>query len=57
MAAVSLVIKPIDGMPATHAHAGTIGFTTSSPAPADAWRKSQRREGAAPRSRTQPGVR
>jgi catechol 2,3-dioxygenase-like lactoylglutathione lyase family enzyme len=35
-----LVTKPIDGKPATHANGGTIGFTMSGPAQADAWHKA-----------------
>jgi catechol 2,3-dioxygenase-like lactoylglutathione lyase family enzyme len=35
-----LVTKSIDGKPATHANDGTIGFTMSGPAPADAWHKA-----------------
>lgn len=32
-----LVSRPIDGAPATHANGGTIGFTMSGPAQAQAW--------------------
>jgi catechol 2,3-dioxygenase-like lactoylglutathione lyase family enzyme len=32
-----MVTKPIDGKPATHANGGTIGFSMSNPAQADAW--------------------
>lgn len=32
-----LLKKPIDGKPATHANGGTVGFTMTSPAQADAW--------------------
>jgi len=35
-----LVTKPIDGKPASHANGGTIGFTMSGPAQADAWHKA-----------------
>jgi catechol 2,3-dioxygenase-like lactoylglutathione lyase family enzyme len=35
-----LITKPIDGKPATHANGGTIGFTMSGPAQADAWHKA-----------------
>jgi catechol 2,3-dioxygenase-like lactoylglutathione lyase family enzyme len=35
-----LVTKPIDGKPATRANGGTIGFTMSGPAQADAWHKA-----------------
>jgi len=34
------VTKPIDGKPATHANGGTIGFTMSGLAQADAWHKA-----------------
>ena len=32
-----LVSRPIDGAPTTHANGGTIGFTMSGPAQAQAW--------------------
>ena len=35
-----MVSKPIDGGAATHANGGTVGFTMSSPAEADAWHKA-----------------
>jgi catechol 2,3-dioxygenase-like lactoylglutathione lyase family enzyme len=35
-----LVSKPIDGGAATHGNGGTVGFTMSSPAEADAWHKA-----------------
>ena len=35
-----MVSKPIDGKPACHANGGTVGFTMSSPAEADAWHKA-----------------
>ena len=35
-----MVSKPIDGKPACHANGGTVGFTMSSPAQADAWHKA-----------------
>ena len=35
-----MVSKPIDGRPACHANGGTVGFTMSSPAEADAWHKA-----------------
>ncbi len=35
-----MVSKPIDGEPACHANGGTVGFTMSSPAEADAWHKA-----------------
>lgn len=37
---VFMVSPPIDGQPATHANGGTIGFTVSGPAEADAWHKA-----------------
>jgi catechol 2,3-dioxygenase-like lactoylglutathione lyase family enzyme len=42
-----LVSKPIDGQPATHANGGTIGFTMSGPAQADAWHKAGVENGGA----------
>jgi catechol 2,3-dioxygenase-like lactoylglutathione lyase family enzyme len=35
-----LVTKPIDGKPASKANGGTIGFTMSNQAQADAWHKA-----------------
>jgi catechol 2,3-dioxygenase-like lactoylglutathione lyase family enzyme len=35
-----MVSKPIDGGAACHANGGTVGFTMSSPAEADAWHKA-----------------
>jgi catechol 2,3-dioxygenase-like lactoylglutathione lyase family enzyme len=35
--AMLMVTRPIDGMPATHANGGTIGFAVSEPAKIDAW--------------------
>ncbi|MGC1413599.1 MAG: VOC family protein [Acetobacteraceae bacterium] len=35
-----MVSKPIDGKPACHANGGTVGFTMSSPAEADAWHEA-----------------
>jgi catechol 2,3-dioxygenase-like lactoylglutathione lyase family enzyme len=35
-----MVSKPIGGGAATHANGGTVGFTMSSPAEADAWHKA-----------------
>jgi len=37
---VFLVTKPIDGKAATAANGGTIGFTMTGPAQADAWHKA-----------------
>ena len=35
-----MVSKPIDGKPACHANGGTIGFSVSNPAQAEAWHKA-----------------
>jgi len=35
-----MVSKPIDGKPASHANGGTIGFTMSDAAQAEAWHKA-----------------
>ena len=37
---VFLVTPPIDGAPATHANGGTIGFSMTDPAQADAWHRA-----------------
>jgi catechol 2,3-dioxygenase-like lactoylglutathione lyase family enzyme len=35
-----LIVRPLDGKPATGANGGTIGFTVDSPAAADAWHEA-----------------
>ena len=51
-----MVSKPIDGKPACHANGGTVGFTMSSPAEADAWHKAGVANGGAS-IEDPPGVR
>jgi catechol 2,3-dioxygenase-like lactoylglutathione lyase family enzyme len=51
-----MVSRPIDGLPATHANGGTIGFAASSPELVDEWHATGIKHGGTP-IENPPGIR